>query len=67
MAQGWVMSTLTNKAIMLGMVNFAAGIPTLALTMIGGSVGGSLRQTQDSDRHASRADRAWRRFSGGWL
>jgi MFS family permease len=31
------MSTLTNKAIMLGMVNFAAGIPTLALTMIGGS------------------------------
>jgi MFS family permease len=37
MAQGWVMSALTNKAIMLGMVNFAAGIPTLALTMIGGS------------------------------
>jgi MFS family permease len=38
MAQGWVMSTLTNKAILLGMANFAAGIPTLALTMIGGSV-----------------------------
>src|SRR5438876_1759574 len=38
MAQGWVMSTLTNKAILLGMVNFAAGLPTLALTMIGGSV-----------------------------
>src|SRR5438552_19023578 len=38
MAQGWVMSTLTNKAIFLGMINFAAGIPTLALTMIGGSV-----------------------------
>src|SRR5204862_7362700 len=37
MAQGWVMSTLTNKAILLGMVNFAAGLPTLALTMIGGS------------------------------
>jgi MFS family permease len=37
MAQGWVMSALTNRAIMLGMVNFAAGIPTLALTMIGGS------------------------------
>ena len=31
MAQAWVMSTLTNKAILLGMVNFAAGIPTLAL------------------------------------
>jgi MFS family permease len=38
MAQAWVMSSLTNKAILLGMVNFAAGIPTLALTMIGGSV-----------------------------
>src|SRR5216110_2020500 len=38
MAQGWVMSTLTNKAIPLGMANFAAGIPTLALTMYGGSV-----------------------------
>jgi MFS family permease len=45
MAQGWVMSTLTNKAILLGMVNFAAGIPTLALTMIGGSV---------ADRHDKR-------------
>src|SRR5438045_7798935 len=38
MAQAWVMSSLTNKAILLGMVNFAAGLPTLALTMIGGSV-----------------------------
>src|SRR2546430_1479888 len=26
MAQGWVMSALTNQALMLGMVNFAAGI-----------------------------------------
>ena len=45
MAQAWVMSTLTNKAINLGMVNFAAGIPTLALTMIGGSF---------ADRHDKR-------------
>src|SRR5213079_1030168 len=37
MAQGWVMSTLTNKALLLGMVQFAAGLPMLALTMIGGS------------------------------
>ncbi|CAN5460359.1 hypothetical protein BH18VER2_BH18VER2_02040 [soil metagenome] len=37
MAQGWVMSTLTNKAIMLGMVNFAAGLPMIFLTMLGGS------------------------------
>lgn len=38
MAQAWVMSGLTNRAILLGMVNFAAGIPTLALAMIGGLV-----------------------------
>ena len=45
MAQGWVMSTLTNHAIVLGMVNFAAGIPTLAFTMAGGSA---------ADRHDKR-------------
>src|ERR1700682_1709223 len=38
MAQGWVVSALTNKALLLGLVSFAAGIPTLALTMIGGSL-----------------------------
>src|SRR5207247_6032209 len=38
MAQGWVISGLTNKAVMLGMVNFAAGLPMIFLTMFGGSV-----------------------------
>jgi MFS family permease len=38
MAQGWVMSTLTDKAVMLGMVNFASGLPMIFLTMFGGSV-----------------------------
>jgi MFS family permease len=38
MAQNWVVSTLTDKAIILGLVNLAAGLPTLALTMYGGSV-----------------------------
>ncbi len=38
MAQGWIMSTLTDKAIMLGMVNFAAGLPMIFLTMFGGSL-----------------------------
>src|SRR5213079_2056004 len=33
MAQGYVMSTLTNKALLLGMANFAAGLPMLALTI----------------------------------
>ncbi|HVF72634.1 MAG TPA: MFS transporter [Chthoniobacterales bacterium] len=37
MAQGYVMSTLTDKAVWLGMANFAAGLPMLALTMVGGS------------------------------
>ncbi|CAN5513230.1 MFS transporter [soil metagenome] len=38
MAQAWVMSTLTDRAVVLGLVNFAAGLPTLALTMFGGTV-----------------------------
>ena len=37
MAQGYVMSTLTTKAIWLGMAQFAAGLPMLLLTMVGGS------------------------------
>jgi MFS family permease len=37
MAQGYVMSTLTTKAVWLGMANLAAGLPMLALTMVGGS------------------------------
>jgi MFS family permease len=37
MAQGYVMSTLTNKALLLGMANLAAGLPMLLLTMVGGS------------------------------
>ena len=38
MAQAWVMSSLTNRAILLGMVNFASGLPTIALAMFGGSI-----------------------------
>src|SRR5438093_4392990 len=37
MAQGWVMTSLTTSAFMLGLVNLCAGLPMLALTMIGGS------------------------------
>jgi MFS family permease len=37
MAQGFVMSTLTSKALLLGMANLAAGLPMLLLTMVGGS------------------------------
>lgn len=38
MAQGWVMSTLTTSAFMLGVVNFAAGVPPMLLSMYGGSL-----------------------------
>ena len=38
MAQSWVMSALTNKAIMLGLVNFAAGLPALVLAPMAGSL-----------------------------
>src|SRR4029078_6234807 len=54
MAQGWLMSTLTNKAILLGMVNFSAGIPTLALTMLWGSV---------SDKYDKRKILIWTQFA----
>jgi MFS family permease len=38
MAQSWVMSGLTSKAILLGLVNFAAGLPALALAPVAGSL-----------------------------
>src|SRR5882724_5464758 len=37
MAQGYVMTTLTTKTFWAGMANLAAGLPMLALTMIGGA------------------------------
>src|SRR3989440_11938191 len=37
MTQGWVMATLTTSAFMLGLVNLCAGLPMLALTMVGGA------------------------------
>ena len=31
------MATLTDRVVMLGMVNFAAGIPMIVLSMVGGT------------------------------
>ena len=45
MAQGWVVAGLTTSAFTLGLINFCAGIPMLALTMHGGIV---------ADRHDKR-------------
>lgn len=36
MAQAWVMTSLTASAAMMGLVNFMAGIPMLALSLVGG-------------------------------
>lgn len=44
-AQGFLMATLTDRAFLLGLVNFANGIPMLALTFKGGSF---------ADRHDKR-------------
>jgi MFS family permease len=45
MAQSWVMTSLTGSAAMMGMVNFAAGLPMIALAMVGGAC---------ADRHDRR-------------
>jgi MFS family permease len=45
MAQGWVVAGLTTSAFTLGLINFCAGIPMLALTMHGGIA---------ADRHDKR-------------
>src|SRR5438552_17402276 len=37
MAQGYVMSTLTNSAFMIGLATFATGVATIIFTPIGGS------------------------------
>ena len=36
-AQGWVLTSLTHSALVLGGINFAAGMPMLLLTLLGGS------------------------------
>ncbi len=36
-AQGWVLTSLTQKAMILGAVNFSSGIPMLLLTLVGGT------------------------------
>jgi MFS family permease len=38
LAQGWVLAGLTTSAFTLGLVNFASGLPMLALTMYGGVI-----------------------------
>ena len=38
MAQGWVVAGLTTSAFTLGLINFCAGLPMLALTMHGGAM-----------------------------
>ncbi len=58
MAQGYVMSTLTNKALLLGMANLAAGLPMLLLTMVGGSAADRFDKRKILLIDAVRPDRA---------
>jgi MFS family permease len=44
MAQGWVMTTLTSSAVMLGLVNFATGLPMLILALKGGVLADKLNK-----------------------
>ena len=37
-AQGWLLTTLTDRAWVFGAIQFAGGIPVLALAMLGGSL-----------------------------
>lgn len=37
MAQSWVVTTLTSSVFMLGVINFASGVPMLLLSMVGGT------------------------------
>ena len=74
MAQSWVMSGLTSKAILLGLVNFAAGLPALILAPVAGSLADRmdkrkiLRRLQrllhllrvSVDAHEFKVTNAWR-------
>jgi MFS family permease len=50
MAQGWVMSALTNRGFLLGLAAAAAGVPTILLAMKGGEA---------ADRHDKRKILIW--------
>jgi MFS family permease len=50
MAQGWVMSSLTNRGFLLGLTAAAAGVPTILLAMKGGEA---------ADRHDKRKILIW--------
>lgn len=38
MADSWVLTSLTHHALVMGLANFASGLPVLCLTLLGGSV-----------------------------
>jgi len=50
MAQGWVMSSLTDRGFLLGLAAAAAGVPTILLAMKGGEA---------ADRHDKRKILIW--------
>src|SRR5687767_9496009 len=64
-AQGWVLTGLTSSALVLGGVNFAAGIPMLLLTLIGGSFAD--RYDKRLILHAALAIQMILAATTGWL
>lgn len=64
-AQGWVLTGLTSSALVLGVVNFTAGIPMLLLTMIGGSFAD--RYDKRLILHAALATQMLVAAAIGWL
>ena len=55
-AQGWVLTSLTHSAIVLGGITFSSGIPMLLLTLIGGNVADRFDKRRILYRRAHGAD-----------
>jgi MFS family permease len=65
MAQNWVIATLTDRAIVLGLLNFAGGIPMVALSMLGGSCAD--RYDKRNILLATQVVQIALALGGGWL
>jgi MFS family permease len=64
-AQGWVLTSLTSSAMALGAINFAAGLPILVLSMLGGSFAD--RYDKRLILHAALGIQVVTALSIGWL
>lgn len=65
MAQNWVVATLTDRAVVLGLVNFAGGMPMVALSMLGGACAD--RYDKRNILLATQVVQIALALAGGWL